>query len=129
MTDNTNKGNNLVPLTDLANQIKSGYAGGAWNGSGIKSSAAAANPAHATAVGFASAASLLGLSGSGTATFDGQVVDASSLADCWNGAYASFKSGWATTTAFLAAIGIPTRTSSVIMAHWLWACRVASPAS
>src|SRR5438067_563096 len=66
-------------LAQLSNQVKSGYNGGAWNGNGITSSAAAANATHATALGYASAASLLGLAGSNTATFDGQVVDASSL--------------------------------------------------
>ena len=74
-------------LTQLSNQVKSGYNSGAWNGNGITSSAAAANSTHSTAVGFGSAATILGLSGSATATFDGQTVDASSLLVkyTWNG--------------------------------------------
>lgn len=65
---------------EVINQIKSGYNGGSWNGNGITSSAAAAaNASHATALAYASAANLLGLTGSSTTMFDGQVVDASSI--------------------------------------------------
>src|SRR5207248_6297848 len=41
--------------TVIADQIKSGYAGGSWNGNGITSSAAfaAASSAHKTALGYA----------------------------------------------------------------------------
>lgn len=67
-------------LSDLANQLKSGYNGGNWNGAaGILSSAAQADPNHAHALAYATAASLFGLTGPDTATFDGQTVDASSL--------------------------------------------------
>ena len=61
------------PATILS-EIITGRAGGAWNGAGISSSAAAANPQ--TALGFAPA-SALGLSGS--ATLDSQPVDDSTV--------------------------------------------------
>ncbi len=38
-------------LATILNQVKSGYANGRWNGSGIASSAAAANTTHLTAIG------------------------------------------------------------------------------
>jgi hypothetical protein len=59
------------PLNTIANQIKSGRAGGAWNGTGITSSAAASTP-H-TALGYGEA-SVLGLS-----SFSGQSVDSTSV--------------------------------------------------
>jgi hypothetical protein len=65
-------------LAQLSNQVKSGYSNGAWNGGGISSSAAPAS-AGQTGLGYASAASLFNLTGTGTATFDGQTVDANSL--------------------------------------------------
>jgi hypothetical protein len=65
-------------LADVANQLKAGYNAGGWNGpAGIVSSAARADSSHALA--YASAATIFGLTGSATATFDGQAVDASSL--------------------------------------------------
>jgi hypothetical protein len=66
-------------VSQVKNQIKSGFNNGNWNGNGIASSSAAAHGAHSTGLGYASAASLLGLSGSQNTTFDGQYVDASSL--------------------------------------------------
>jgi T5SS/PEP-CTERM-associated repeat protein len=59
------------PLNTVANQIKSGRAGGAWNGNGITSSAAAVNPRTALGYGEASA---LGLS-----SFSGQSVDSTAV--------------------------------------------------
>src|SRR6185312_9861913 len=42
-----------TPITSIKSQIVTGYAGGAWTGSGIKSTSAAANllPAHKTGIG------------------------------------------------------------------------------
>src|SRR5262249_22575480 len=57
------------PISTIANQIKTGYAGGLWNGNGIASSAAAA--AGNTALGYAEASDALGPSGG---TFKGQTV-------------------------------------------------------
>jgi hypothetical protein len=63
------------PLATVVDQIKSGYASGAWNGKGINSSSAPAGfNGHATAVGYAEASTVLSYSG-GTASFRGQTVD------------------------------------------------------
>jgi hypothetical protein len=61
------------PSPTIQNQLKSGYAGGAWTGNGINSSsaAAAAASAHKTALGWAASG--------GTGTFFGQPVDADSV--------------------------------------------------
>jgi hypothetical protein len=67
--------NGASPQATVANQIKSGYASGAWTGNGITSSSAAAN-ASTTALGFAEAADLFGVSGG---TFGGVAVDGSAL--------------------------------------------------
>src|SRR5439155_12913237 len=63
------------PLATIANQIQTGYAGGAWPGNGITSSsaAAAASSAHRTALGYAESSQL------GISTFSGQSVDATSV--------------------------------------------------
>src|SRR5207248_1076161 len=67
-----------VLLTTIANQIKSGFNNGAWTGSGISSSAAAAvakdsgNP-HKTAIGYATAGAI------GISTFAGEPVIPSSI--------------------------------------------------
>ncbi len=58
------------PFETIRNDIISGRNGGAWNGSGIKSSAAAA--AAGTALGYAEASSLLGAGGG---VFSGESVD------------------------------------------------------
>jgi hypothetical protein len=58
----------------ILDQIISGRAGGAWNGAGINSSAAAANPN--TALGFAPASSL---GASAAVAFDSQPTDGSSI--------------------------------------------------
>ncbi len=70
-----------TPLSTIAAQVASGFAGGLWNGVGIDSSPAAAvaadgaNP-HKTGVGYGIAGSL-GIVGSGT--FAGQAVTDSSI--------------------------------------------------
>jgi hypothetical protein len=63
------------PLSTVRDQIKTGFAGGAWNGNGITSSsaAAAALSAHKTALGYAEASAL------GLTTFSGQSVDSTSV--------------------------------------------------
>jgi autotransporter-associated beta strand protein len=64
------------PLAQIADQIKSGYANGAWNGNGITSTSAATNNAGANpkvGIGFAEAGAL------GISTFAGQDVDADSI--------------------------------------------------
>jgi hypothetical protein len=66
-------------LADLTNQLRAGYNNGAWNGSGIVSPAARNDASHTTALGYATAASLLGLAGSATDIYNGSAVDASSL--------------------------------------------------
>jgi len=63
-----------VAETNLANQLKSGYAGGAWNGAGIDSSSAAADPN--TALGWARATDLFN---SFPAIFSGQSVNNTAL--------------------------------------------------
>ena len=58
------------PLTSIRTWLTSGYAGGAWNGNGIRSSTAAATPNRA--LGYAESAALFS---SFPATFLGQQVD------------------------------------------------------
>jgi fibronectin-binding autotransporter adhesin len=65
------------PLLTTRAQIRSAYNGGAWNGNGITSSSAAANSARA--LGYGEASGVLGLSGTATASWNGQTVDASSV--------------------------------------------------
>jgi hypothetical protein len=65
------------PLASIQTAIASGYNQGRWNNSGLTSSAAATHAG--TALGFAEASDVLGLSGSNTASFDGQTVDASTV--------------------------------------------------
>jgi hypothetical protein len=62
------------PFATIANQIKTAYAGGSWNGDGTTSSSAAAasSSAHRTALGFAEASALFT---SFPAIFSGQTVD------------------------------------------------------
>jgi autotransporter-associated beta strand protein len=62
------------PLAQIRSALLTGYNNGQWNGPGIISSSAAADPA--TALGYAEAADIFNLSGSETATFDGETVDA-----------------------------------------------------
>jgi hypothetical protein len=62
------------PLSTVRNSLASGYAGGAWNGNGIHSAAAAANPGRA--LGYAEASALFS---SFPAIFAGQQVDNTSV--------------------------------------------------
>ena len=62
------------PLDTVRQQIKSGFAGGSWNGAGLTSSAAGASGVHKTALGYAEA-STVGLS----STFDGITTDSSTV--------------------------------------------------
>src|SRR5262249_19806855 len=62
------------PLAQIADQIKSGYASGAWTGTGIQSSAAPI--AGNTALGYAEASDVLSPTGG---TFKGQTVDGTSV--------------------------------------------------
>jgi hypothetical protein len=65
------------PLASVQSALASGYAGGAWAGSGITSSTAAADPAGDKAVGYAENDPAVG--GLNRRNFLGQAVDASSL--------------------------------------------------
>ena len=66
------------PLANIRDFIKGGFNNGAWTGSGITSSTAAALAAalHKTAIGYAEASSILGGAGG---TFAGQTVDGSAV--------------------------------------------------
>ena len=62
------------PLATIRSQITSGYNGGAWSGTGITSTSAAAEPA--TALGYAEASEVLNFAGGAdTAPFVGQLAD------------------------------------------------------
>jgi pectate lyase len=63
------------PLGDLSAQLASGRAGGAWNGPGIHSSAAAAMPG--TSIGIVEASDL------GVSSFQGQSVDGTTVLMRW----------------------------------------------
>jgi hypothetical protein len=65
------------PIDAVRAALKTGYNGGGWNGSGIMSSVAAGNASFG--LGFAEASDVLALSGTQTATFQGQTVDATSV--------------------------------------------------
>jgi hypothetical protein len=64
------------PLSEVREDLQSGYAGGAWNGAGIVSSIA---PATGGTLGYAEASDVLGITGGQTATFSGVNVDATSV--------------------------------------------------
>jgi hypothetical protein len=66
-----------TPAGTIRAYLKSGYHGGAWDGSGIMSSAAGANVGRA--VGYGEAGALLGLTGGATRAWNGQTVDATSV--------------------------------------------------
>jgi autotransporter-associated beta strand protein len=77
LTDNalvTSGLNSYYTYSELIGVIKSGYNGGAWNGVGIMSSSAAANPGHA--LGVAKATDVFQ---NFPATFMGQTVDADAV--------------------------------------------------
>ena len=67
------------PLPGLLTALTAGYAAGAWTGTGIRSSSAAADAARAHALGVAEASDALGLSGTATTAFLGRTVDATSV--------------------------------------------------
>jgi probable HAF family extracellular repeat protein len=64
--------------TGVTGLIRSGRNGGTWNGTGLTSSNAAANPSL-YALGDAEASKVLGLSGSQTMLWNGQIVDATTV--------------------------------------------------
>ena len=61
------------PIQSIRSQLASGYVSGNWNGAGINSSVAAADPAHRAALGYAEASTL------GLSTFGGQSLDGSAV--------------------------------------------------
>jgi hypothetical protein len=61
----------------IQSALASGYNHGSWNGTGVISSSTYSHPG--TTLGLAEASDVLGLSGSNTATFDGQSVDATTV--------------------------------------------------
>ncbi len=67
------------PIGSVATELASGYASGAWAGTGIVSSAAAADASGLHSVGYAEASDILGLTGSETGTWQGQTVTATSV--------------------------------------------------
>jgi hypothetical protein len=68
-----------TPAPTVVNQLATARGTGSWAGSGIASSSAAVDPQRRTAIGWAEASALLGLTGSTTAPWSGQTVDATSL--------------------------------------------------
>lgn len=64
-------------LTTVRDAVVAGYAGGTWTGNGLTSSVAAANTAYG--IGFGEASAIYGISGTSTASFRGQTVDATSV--------------------------------------------------
>jgi hypothetical protein len=64
------------PISTVTNQLKSGYAGGAWTGTGIASSTGAADAQHRTGLGVAEATDLFNAF---PAIFLGQSVDSTAL--------------------------------------------------
>jgi hypothetical protein len=66
------------PLGLVQLMLRVGRSGGAWNGLGINSSAAGANPQHNTTLGLLESTEFKGIYGA-AATFDGQVIDTTAL--------------------------------------------------
>jgi hypothetical protein len=64
------------PGPDVQRYLRSGFAGGSWNGTGLASSAAAADAQRRHALGFAEGVDLFGSAGG---VFDGVFVDSSSI--------------------------------------------------
>ncbi|HRK31469.1 MAG TPA: hypothetical protein PLD59_10355, partial [Tepidisphaeraceae bacterium] len=62
------------PISALRADLLDGYAGGDWNGQGIMSAAAAADPARRTAIGYAEATAI-----GSPSSFLGQPIDSTSL--------------------------------------------------
>jgi hypothetical protein len=78
-----NYGSGSDPISTIAGYLKTGYANGAWNGSGIDSSAAAANPGYALGYADGAEGTVAGLSSGqieikytllGDANLDGSVT-------------------------------------------------------
>jgi hypothetical protein len=69
-------GGGVSPAAAIRRYLVSGFAGGAWTGTGLQSSAAAAPNPPNTALGFAESAQLFGSSGG---TFLGQSVDGTAV--------------------------------------------------
>ncbi len=67
------------PLPGLTAELSAAYTGGTWTGPGLTSSAAEADTSGLHGIGIVSAADLLGLGGSATATWQGAKVGSSSL--------------------------------------------------
>src|SRR5690349_12616781 len=68
------------PLSTIKSQIITAYGSGTWTGNGVTSAnagsiAADSGNMHKTGLGYGEASAVLGISGSGTATFSGQTVD------------------------------------------------------
>jgi hypothetical protein len=70
------------PLASIKSQLTNGYANGAWTGTGINSSTAAATvgSTHPTALGYAEANDLFTLF---PATFKGESIDSTSILICY----------------------------------------------
>jgi hypothetical protein len=66
------------PFPDIRQYINSARNGGAWNGFGITSSAAAAHPTHSTTLGVMESADYLAIYGAGT-PFEGQAIDSTAV--------------------------------------------------
>ncbi|MCS7033094.1 MAG: hypothetical protein NZ561_03760, partial [Phycisphaerae bacterium] len=66
----------LMPPPTVLDQLRSGYSDGSWTGTGINSSAAAADAARRTAVGFALSSDLFGPGGG---VFGGETVDGTAV--------------------------------------------------
>jgi hypothetical protein len=64
------------PISAATRYVRSGFAGGHWNGTGMNSSIAAADPSHITALGVAEAADLFGAGGG---SFGGVAVDGTAV--------------------------------------------------
>lgn len=64
---------NSGSLSQIAGLISAGFSSGGWKGNGILSSAAATNPDHSTAIGYAQASAL------GMISFDGQSISPTAL--------------------------------------------------
>ncbi len=64
------------PSAAIRRYLKSGYASGSWNGTGLNSSAAQADPGGTTALGYAASNDVLGASGG---VFAGALVDGSAV--------------------------------------------------
>ncbi len=67
------------PAADVAALLATGYAGGAWNGPGINSSTAAADPTQLTTIGYAEASDILDYSATSYPSWQGVPVDSTAL--------------------------------------------------